>query len=162
MKRIILIIVSTILFAVSAFSQNGSALYNKYSDEKGVEAVYISGAMFRMIGRIPDLEIGDKDMNIAPVIRRLSGFFVLSTENPSVSERLFKDVSDYIKKGRFELLMEAKDSGEVMRMYTVTEKDVIKSFVMVETEGSETNVICFDGEIPRAELDKLISSAMKN
>lgn len=162
MKRIILIIVSTILFAVSAFSQNGSALYNKYSDEKGVEAVYISGAMFRMIGRIPDLEIGDKDMNIAPVIRRLSGFFVLSTENPSVSERLFKDVSDYIKKGRFELLMEAKDSGEVMRMYTVTEKEMIKSFVMVETEGSETNVICFDGKIPRAELDKLLSSAMKN
>lgn len=162
MKRIILIIVSTILFAVSAFSQSGSALYKKYSDEKGVEAVYISSAMFRLIGRLPDLEIGDEDVNIAPVIKMLSGFFVLSTENPSISERLYKDVSDYVKKGKFELLMEVKDDGEVMRMYTVTDKEMIKSFVMVETEGSETNVICFDGKIPRAELDKLISSAMKN
>ena len=71
MKRIILIIVSTILFAVSAFSQSGSALYKKYSDEKGVEAGYISSAMFRLIGRLPDLEIGDEDVNIAPVIKML-------------------------------------------------------------------------------------------
>ena len=53
------ILVLMLLVSVSAFAQNGRSLYNKFSDLPDVEAVYISPAMFRLIGKIPDVEMQD-------------------------------------------------------------------------------------------------------
>jgi hypothetical protein len=54
MKKIVTLLV---LFAMSVatFAQSGREIYNKYSDLPGVEAVYISQSMFRLIGRVPDI-----------------------------------------------------------------------------------------------------------
>ena len=57
MKRII-ILFAALLLSFSAFAQNGKSIYQKYSDAENVSAVYVSPAMFRMIGQIPDLESG--------------------------------------------------------------------------------------------------------
>ena len=51
MKKIILIF-AALLLAFSAFAQDGRSIYNRYSDEEGVTAVYISPAMFRLLGVI--------------------------------------------------------------------------------------------------------------
>ena len=51
------ILVAMLLLSVSALAQNGRSLYNKYSDHDEVEAVYISPAMFRLMGRIPDVQM---------------------------------------------------------------------------------------------------------
>ena len=54
MKRIVLSIMA-VLLPLAAFSQSGKSIYNKYSDCEGVSAVYISPAMFRMMGSLPSL-----------------------------------------------------------------------------------------------------------
>ena len=38
------------------------------------------------------------------------------------------------KTGKYELLMEAKDDGEAVRMYTVGDEKTVTSFVMVSQE----------------------------
>ena len=48
MKKIIAISVM-LLIAVGAFAQEGKRLYNKYSAQEGVSAVYISPAMFKLM-----------------------------------------------------------------------------------------------------------------
>ena len=58
MKRII-ILFAALLLSFSAFAQNGKSIYQKYSDAENVSAVYVSPAMFRLIGRIPDMDMGD-------------------------------------------------------------------------------------------------------
>ena len=118
MKRIILLAV-LLLSALAASAQSGKSIYQKYSDAEGVSAVYISPAMFRLIGKIPDLEVGENHVNLAPLIRSLSGLYIISSENGRVNEKLSSEVSRFISNGRYELLMEAKDAGEVVRMYTV-------------------------------------------
>ena len=52
MKKIILSMVA-ILMAVSMSAQNGESIYRKYSGKEGVTGVYISPAMFRMMGSLP-------------------------------------------------------------------------------------------------------------
>ena len=54
MKNII-VFIAALLLSLSAAAQNGKSIYQKYSDAENVSAVYVSPAMFRMIGRIPDL-----------------------------------------------------------------------------------------------------------
>ena len=155
MKRIILLAV-LLLSALAASAQSGKSIYQKYSDAEGVSAVYISPAMFRLIGKIPDLEVGENHVNLAPLIRSLSGLYIISSENGRVNEKLSSEVSRFISNGRYELLMEAKDAGEVVRMYTVGTEKIVNSFVMVAAEGPETTFICLDGQMDRPELEGVL------
>ena len=156
------ILVAMLLLGISAFAQDGRSLYNKYSDYDNVEAVYISPAMFRLIGKIPDMEMDGENVNLGPIIKSLSGLYILSIKQGNVADDLTDDVNRFIKKGQYELLMEAKDSGEVTRMYTVGDDFVVNSFVLLSHDGAETNFICIDGTIPRDKLEELIADAVKD
>ena len=57
--------------------------------------------------------------------------------------------------------MEAKDSGEIARIYVVTSADMVLSFVMISSEPGECTVICIDGKIAKTDIEKLLSSAME-
>jgi len=161
MKKFYILVVM-LLVSVSAFAQNGRSLYNKYSDSPNVEAVYISPAMFRLIGKIPDMELQDENVNLGPIIKSLSGLYILSVSDERLAANLADDVNRFIQKGLYELLMEAKDSGEVMRLYTVGDDYIVNSLVMLAVEGNETDFICIDGEMPRDQLENLIAEAAKD
>lgn len=155
--------ITALFLAVSALAQSPKAIYNKYSEEKGVSAVYISHAMFRLIGKVPNLEMGDGNVDIAPIIKDLTGMYILSIEkNSEAGEKLYKDVSNYVRSSDYELLMEAKDDGEVMRMYTVGDSKTIKSFVMLAMEPEEVAFIGFEGSIPREKLEEAIAKGASN
>ena len=156
MKRIV-ILFAALLLTCSAFAQNGKSIYQKYSDAEKVSAVYVSPAMFRMIGRIPDLEMGDDNVNLSPVIRALTGLYILNSENPAINGNLRADAERFIKSGKYELLMEAKDSGETIRMYTIGNDRMIEGFVMLAAEPDEVTFICLDGQMPRKEFEELLA-----
>ena len=153
------ILVAMLLVSISALAQDGRSLYNKYSDYDNVEAVYISPAMFRLIGKIPDVDMQGESVNLGPIIKSLSGLYILSIKEDRIAQDLADDVNRFIKKGQYELLMEAKDNGEVTRMYTVGDDFTVNSFVLLAREGSEVNFICIDGTIPRDQLEDLIAKA---
>ena len=153
------ILVAMLMLSITAAAQDGRSLYNKYSDYENVEAVYISPAMFRLIGKIPDVEMNDESVNLGPIIKSLSGLYILSIKEGGIAEQLADDVNRFIRKGEYELLMEAKDNGEVTRMYTVGDDFTVNSFVLLAREGTETNFICIDGTIPRDQLEDLIAKA---
>ena len=159
MKKLYILVVM-LLVSVAAIAQDGRSLYNKYSDHDNVEAVYISPAMFRLIGKIPDVEMNGENVNLGPVIKSLTGLYILSIKEDGIAQDLTDDVNRFIKKGQYELLMEAKDNGEVMRMYTVGDDFVVNSFVLLAREGNEVNFICLDGTIPRDQLEGLIAKAV--
>jgi hypothetical protein len=155
------ILVAMLLLGISASAQDGRSLYNKYSDYQNVEAVYISPAMFRLIGKIPDVEMEGESVNFGPIIKSLSGLYVLSIKEAGIADELARDVNTFIKKGQYELLMEAKDNGEATRMYTVGDDYFVNSFVMISRQGNEVNFICLDGTIPREQLENMVADAVK-
>lgn len=158
MKKIYSILV-LITLSLTALAQGGREIYSKYSDLPGMEAVYISPAMFRMIGKIPDVELGDEDINFSSIIKSMTGFYILSTENSKDAAALLDDVNKFIKAGKYELLMEAKDDGEATRMYTVGDEKTVTSFVMVSHEKDEISFISFDGKMDREKMGELIAKS---
>ena len=156
MKRII-VILAALLLSISAFAQNGKSIYQKYSDADNVSAVYVSPAMFRMIGRIPDMSVGEGEVNITPIIRSLTGLYIVNSENPAINDKLHADAERFINSGKYELLMEAKDSGETVRIYTLGNDKLIEGFVLLAAEAGEVTFICLDGQMPRKEFEDLIS-----
>ena len=91
----------------------------------------------------------------------MSGFYILTTSNARVRDALYADVDKFIKSGQYELLMEAKESGSVMRMYTVGDKKTVTSFVMLAREADEVSFISFDGQIDRAQMEDLMAQMAK-
>ena len=160
MKRII-IIATLLLAGISSFAQTGKSIYQKYSDAEKVSAVYISPAMFRLIGKIPDLKVEGEDVNLAPLIQSLAGLYILNSENTSINAKIKADVEKFIEGGQYELLMEAKDYGETVRMYTAGTEKTVNSFVMLSTDGDETNFICIEGKMDREDLESLIAKKME-
>ena len=160
MKKIMIVAVM-LLTAVGAFAQEGKRLYNKYSDKEGVSAVYISPTMFKLIGQLPDINVETADgqkMDMAPLVRSFSGFYMLSFDKKSAdSAELYKEVTTMVNKGNFELLMEVKDSGSTVRMYTLGDEKVVNSFVCIINEEDETMFFSLEGTMNRSDVEKLIA-----
>lgn len=150
-----------VLLSITAFAQDGNAIYNKYAGQKRVESVYVSPAMFRMMGRLPELEIDDKDLNIAPIVKSMSGMYLVECENKELCPKLKNDVEKFVSSGKYELMMEIREEDETVRIYTVGSEEEIKSFVFFVIEDDECTFICFDGRIPRSSFEKALSKARK-
>lgn len=153
-----------LLMAVGAFAQEGRNIYNKYSDSEGVSAVYISPAMFNLIGKIPELnvEVGEgENMDLAPLIRSFSGFYLLDMSGSAQSAEMASDVEAMVRKGRYELLMEVKDDGDNVNIYTVGNEKTIESFVFLSRSGGDVQFICIDGSMNRSDVEKLIEKAAR-
>lgn len=159
MKKIS-IIATMLLISIAALAQDGKSIYNKYSDEKNVSAVYISPSMFKLMGSIPDIDMPDGDVNLSPYIKEMSGMYLIDSENPKINEALAADAQKMISKGRYELLMEAKDDGERVRIYIVPDGESITSFVMTATKPGECVFISIEGKMLRKDLEKLLANAM--
>lgn len=159
MKKIV-IIAALLLTSVFAFAQSGKSFYRKYSSQPGVSAVYISPFMFRMMGALP-IEMDGSEKDLAPIIKNLNGMYILNSENPSVSSKLFQDVDRLLSGGNFEMLMEVKEEGETIQMYTDGDATTVTSFILVSNEPDELTVIWIDGKIGREELENLLGETIE-
>ena len=160
MKRIFTLF-AALLLTFTAFAQSGKSIYQKYSEAENVSAVYISPAMFRLIGKIPDIEIEESSVNLSSLIRSLSGMYIINRENRNINDNLRSEVERFIKGGSYELLMEAKDNGEVVRMYTMGNAKTVTGFVMLAVDGGEVTFISLEGQMPRDEIEKALIEAAK-
>ena len=159
MKHFI-ILIAALLLTVSAAAQNGRSIYQKYSDEENVSAVYISPAMFRLVGKIPEVDTGDGEVNFSSIIRSLSGMYIINSENEKINGNLRAEAERLINPGKYEMLMEAKDSGQTVRMYTVGNEKTVEGFVMLAAEAASVTFICLDGRMPRDEFETLMAKQM--
>ena len=156
MKKIIAAVV-LLLAAISLQAQSAKNLYRKYGDEKGVTAVYISPAMFRLIGHLPNVELDDEDLDLRPILKSITGMYILNCENAVVADKLLNDVEKMLDSGEYEMLLEAREEGELTRMFTNGNNQVVRSFILLNIEDDEVNFISFEGNIPREDLENAIA-----
>ena len=159
MKQL-LIIIAAMLLSASAFAQDGRSLYHKYSDEDGVKAVYISPAMFKLIGKLPSFEIGDdgEKIDLTPIIKSLKGFYLLNSTDRSIVEKIGADAKKVLSSGDYDVMLEAKEDGETVRIYTEGDDDIIHSFIMTAGTKSEITFISMDGLISRKDFEKALGT----
>lgn len=159
MKKLYALLTLLLLATSLSFAQSSKEIYRKYSDNPDFEAVYISPAMLRLVGRIPDL--ATEEIDLGRLIKSMTGgFFVLSTSNAKSGQALADDVKKLLDKGNYELLMEAKEKGEATRIYSEGNDKRVTSIVLLSKETDETSFICIDGNIDRKELEDILAEAM--
>lgn len=159
MKRIAALVAAMFLLTAGTWAQDGKGIYNKYSDNEQVSAVYISSTMFKLMGKVPNMDIGEGSMNLGPIIKNLNSMYLIDCEDPDLCNEIKSDVNKFIKKYDFEMLMEIKDKGEVVRIYTAGNEKTVTQFILTAAEHEAFTFICLDGTMSRAELEKVIAKA---
>lgn len=155
MKKLIIMAVAMLL-SMAAFAQDGKSIYSRYSGKEGVSSVYISPAMFRLMGKLPEMQVSGENINLSSIIKSFSGLYLIESENKSINSSLKADVENAVKKGSYELLLEANDSGELVQMYTIGE-DIVKSLIFYTVSGDEYTFISIDGNIKMSDLMEMIA-----
>lgn len=117
--------------------------------------------MFRMMGKVPEISTGEGDVDISPAIRALKGMYVISSENASINGQLRDDVLAFVKAGKYELMMEAKEEGELVHIYTMNEGENITGLVILASEERECSFICLEGKMKMDEFEALLGAAMQ-
>jgi hypothetical protein len=159
MKRIAAFVTAVFLLTAEAWAQDGKGIYNKYSDNEEVSAVYISSSMFKLMGKVPDMEVGEGSINLGSIIKNLNSMYLLDCEDPELCKEIKSDVNKFVKKYEFEMLMEIKDKGETVRIYTTGNEKTVSQFILTASENEAFTFICLDGTMSRAELEKAIAKA---
>jgi hypothetical protein len=162
MKKLAIIAGLLLAICTSTFAQSGKNIYNKYSDSKGASAVYISPSMFKLIGKLPDIDVADGEVNLTPVVKSLEGMYLISIEDSKDCKSLKEDVETMVKAGKYELLMETKEDGETVRIHVINSGEYITSLVILTSERDETTFISFDGKIRQEDIEKLLAAAVKD
>ena len=155
MKKLIIMAVAMLL-SMATFAQDGKSIYSRYSGKEGVSSVYISPAMFRLMGKLPEMQVSGESINLSSNIKSFSGLYLIESENKSINSSLKADVENAVKKGNYELLLEANDSGELVQMYTIGE-DIVKSLIFYTVSGDEYTFISIDGNIKMSDLMEMIA-----
>lgn len=162
MKKTLLAILILISASVSVSAQDGKSIYNKYSDSENVSAVYISPAMFRLIGRLPETAMRGSSMDFSSIVSNLRGMYVLESKNSNINNNLRKDALKFVNTGKYELLMEVKDNGETVNVFTAGKDDSVSSFVLIANEEDTCTFICLDGNMSRKQLERIIAGASQS
>lgn len=158
MKKLLSVLLLA-LVTVTVSAQKGRDIYNRYSDEKDVSAVYISKSMFRLMGKLPAVELNDEDINLTELVKSLDGFYLIDCNNPNVIQNLKDDVNKFVKASRYEILMEVKDDGaETVRFYVISKDDDVEGLVMLIDDEDSCTFICLDGRMSRENLEKMLPS----
>lgn len=161
MKRAILTIIIS-LVAFTAFGQDYKTIYQKYSDDERVTAVYISPAMFKMIGKLPEVRIEDNGLDLAPMIKSMTGFYMLQTEDSSLAEKISKDVTRIVGGAKFETLMEIKDKGQKVNILSLGDDQFLKSLLLTVFDSGESMFIGIDGLMNRADVENAVATVSKD
>ncbi len=163
MKKIIITLAAALL-TISAVAQDYKSLYQKYSDDDRITAVYISPAMFKMIGKVPEVRIEDSDVDFGPMIKSMTGFYLLRTEDSSLAEKISKDVSKVVGGQKFETLMEVKDGGQKVNILSLGNDEFLKSLLLTvfNNEDGETVFIGIDGLMKRSDVEEAVAGVSKN
>ena len=148
--------------SIAMQAQDYKSLYQKYSDDERVTAVYISPAMFKLIGKLPEVKIEDNGVAFGPMIKSMTGFYLLQTEDKDLADKIFKDVSKVVNGHKFETLMEVKDKGERVNVFSLGDKNFLKSLLFTAFQGNETTFISIDGLIKRDDVENAIGAAAKD
>ena len=98
-------------------------------------------------------------MDLGTIIKNLNSMYLLDCEDADLCAEMKSDVNKFIKKYDFEMLMEIKDKGEVVRIYTSGNERTVTQFILTAAEEDAFTFICLDGTMSRADLEKAIAKA---
>ena len=128
-------------------------MFNKYSEEEGFTAVYISGRMFSLFA-------GKGNENEENIMRRLKGIRILTVEDSSLNKSLnfYTELNRKLDLSVYEELMVVKEKSEVTKFLIRQSGDIITELLVVSGGTGGNVLISIKGDLDLKSLSELSRS----
>lgn len=156
MNKIVLTI-TCLVFSIFSYAQEVKKIetmkdiYDVHSRMKDVKSVYVSPAMFKMLGKLP--EVVD-DIDISPAVSSLSGMYMLETSK--FANSISSSVDSVAAKQNYSLLLSINDEEDRIKVYAISNGDIVTNLVVFIEEEKSCNFVYVEANI---SMDALISIA---
>jgi len=141
--------------------QDNDELFNKLSDIKGVEVVYVSKALFGMIANMDITGMNTGGIDIKNIIGKLESLQVFTSEQSNAIKKLKSESDKLIKNGKYETLMFVKDEDSKTVFYMNKINNQKAEMLMVSEEPAEISIIRFTGSFTVKDLQELTKDNKK-
>lgn len=92
--------------------------FDKYEDMDGVDGVFISQHMFKLLSKISVKDTDADAQKALDMIKNLTGINVLTTTNTSIGNNMKADFDAYTASSKMEELMRVKNDGKYLKFYS--------------------------------------------
>jgi len=161
MKKIIMVTVATILMLLtSANAQSLHRFFEKYDNDSRFESVSVGKFLFNLA-----LISNDMDANERELISNLRKIRVLTTndvQNRDFANDVMKDLDKVVNSGNFESLVEVRDKGERVNIYTKMAGDNYTDLLIAVKDAGEISLIWLNGKLPKEFINKMQQDANKD
>lgn len=153
MERVKVSLISLVLFVCSFVANAQSSVFNKYSEKSDVSSVYISKTMLAM-----QPNVYTKDVNIGKVAGQLEAVYIISTKDNTTKRGMRSDIEDFIRKGKYEVLMKQKGLVSSSSFYVKKKGDKVKELVMITDGTVKLSYIHLVGEMTLDDIQRITNS----
>ena len=87
----------------------------------------------------------------------MTGFYLLDADDSQVADKLYTEVKRMLDGKKFELLFEAKENGEVTRLFSTGSGNTVSSVVLTTKEADEFTFMCLEGKMDRNQLENILA-----
>ena len=135
------------LTAISTMSFAQQELFEQYDDVEGVETVYISASMLRMMRNI---KAGNKD--ISRIAGRLERLQILNCERTALIPTIRKTAVTIFNKRGYHIVMQTSGGGEHVTIYEKKYRNGRNEYVLMAIEKNELSVINVFGKVSLQDI----------
>lgn len=149
--RLSKVILAAALLLLPLLCRAQKAIFDNYSEMKGVSSVYISKAMIEM-----NPDVFAKDVYIGKVSGKLECVQILSTMNNDIKKELRKDIHSLVQSSKYELLMKQKGSVSGSEFYINKKGDKVKELIMVIDGDTSLKFVYLEGEMSLKDIQNIM------
>ncbi|NLD22506.1 MAG: DUF4252 domain-containing protein [Bacteroidales bacterium] len=162
MKRFFLCIIAFAMIAFSSAEASAQSrvdqLYANFSSCRNVESFELKGILMRFAAGFMDHSDPDEEI-AAQFLKSVDKIQVLDLSCCTESDReRFLSTVDQLQLDGYELLMEASDSEENVKIFIKHKKDTIVDFLLLAS-GDEATMVRINGKVPVSLLQYMTSEA---
>lgn len=151
MKPIRLLLMGfALLVSATAMAQN--SVFEKYNEMRSVSSVYISKTMIEMQ---PDLYT--KDLSMGKVAGQLDAVYIISTMDNNIKRDMRKDIEQYVKSGKYELLMKQKGIVSQSSFYAKRRGEKVQELVMISDGAAKLKIVILSGNLTLKDIQNITS-----
>jgi len=153
MKKLLLVLIALVLLNAGAKAQTLNGFFQKYDNDCRIECISVGRFLFNLALLSGDIK-GD-ERELLGNMRKIKILTTKESLEPEFAARLMQDLQKVIRKGNFENLVEVREKGERVNIYTRMSGDSFTDLLIAVKEAGEFNVIWINGKISREIIEKL-------
>lgn len=157
MKKLVTSLFLGLIVALGVQAQEIKKVFDKYGDDERFTYVSVGKGAMNMAKSFSANYVGNSEMQI---IEKMNGVRVLTLEggNEKIAKSFTNDIDKVIKSGNYEEIVNVRDKGERVNIYTQVDKENNAEMLIITKDSDEVSLIWITGKASKEEMSKIMSN----